>query len=76
MYEFIVEFRNLKFLVSCENKSELLQNISENIHKKLGQNIPAHKLQLQQFHQRFLQYYDVDENEMPKEGVLLASAVM
>lgn len=72
--EYLIQFENYSFVVLAENSQELYDIIALRLNKKYGhQYCSAENLILQQLHGKFNTYYDVDENEMPREGVIKAS---
>ena len=73
MNEYIIEFDSVKFLVSASTRTELDTKVAVKINHHAPFGVDVARVKLQQYHPKFSTYYDIEDGDMPNEGVLLAA---
>lgn len=73
MSEFIVKFNSHKFLIAASSRSELDSKISIKINKVHNGIIDMSAVKIQQYHPKLLEFFDLEDGEIPDGGVLVAS---
>ena len=81
MTEFIVKFKEYQFLLYASTRAELEQKICLKLVMKHCQNdslcelFKSENLILEKFHEKFSEYFELDPDTMPLEGVIRASII-
>lgn len=72
MPEYIIEFEDQKFLVTAVTHEELLNKISDKLHKTSGFDFTKNTLKLEIYHSLLKCYYDF--NELPAQSSLIRAS--
>lgn len=75
MAEYIVQYCEQSFLLSASDWNNLIEKILSKINSSSTNNkkLVLENIKLKQWHKKFLVLYDIEENILPEEGVIVCT---
>jgi len=73
MYEYIVKYKSVKFLINVNSVKELVEKICNKLNndkKFVNKVYTEENIKISQHHAKFDEFFDIDYNALPREGVL------